>query len=561
MVRPVAREQPRYKLDYAGGSPKPAKENWIEQSASFIGFFIYLLILKTFFLPLFIIPTGSMAQTLYGEHALHTCPNCGTQFPVGWQPQLLDHLHRNGRWAHPGRYQPVVQCPNCRWQEYCGNPRMLHPARPQPDSMLRQPLRAVAGDRIFVHGWPFEPPLANWDAFGPQRWDVVVFKVPTDGQTNYIKRLIGLPGEKIELINGDVFVNDRIVPKTAEAQRSLWFPYFNTDFPPRQAAARAGYFPRWAAQDGGPWQGLGARVLRFDGLDAGPSELLFVTDPRDSNRPGLIQDIYSYNERNESTRPYEAVMDVRVSLELTVHQIGSAGYVEISISRGTERFSAQLQADSRVVLRYQPDPQQPAQEWGSALLRSMRRPIRLALAHVDGTVRLELNGQTMVETRPEQYTITPELARHLARTRPPIALRIGAGAVQATLRHVLIERDVHYTTDARLWEGERAPCFAADGNPLQLGPDDYLVLGDNSPNSLDGRYSFSPADLPRGEWLNRAVGPHLRAAYQRGEYRVGTVRRDHLIGRAFFVYWPGFLPLTPRGPNLLPDFGRARWIR
>ena len=30
-----------------------------------------------------------------------------------------------------------------------------------------------------------------------------------------------------------------------------------------------------------------------------------------------------------------------------------------------------------------------------------------------------------------------------------------------------------------------------------------------------------------------------------------------MIGRAFFVYWPGFLPLTAQGPNLLPDLGRA----
>ncbi len=540
---------------------KPPKETWIEQSASFIGFFIYLLILKTFFLPLFIIPTGSMAQTLYGEHALHTCPNCGTQFPVGWQPQLLDHLHRDGRWGHPGRYQPVVQCPNCRWQEYCGDPRLLHPARPQPDSVLRQPLRSLAGDRIFVHGWPFEPPLAERDAFGPQRWDVVVFKVPTDGQTNYIKRLIGLPGEKIELINGDVFVNDRIVTKTTDAQRSLWFPYFNGDYPARQPAPRAGYHPRWAAQDDGPWQGVGTRVLRFNGVNQARSELLFVTDPRDSRRPGLIQDIYSYNERSESTRPYEMVMDVRISAEVILNQTGPAGYVEFSVTRGNERFSARLQSDGQAVLRYHPDIRQPAIDWASTRVPGIQRPVRLALAHVDGTVRLELNGQVVLESKPQQYTVSPDMARRLARERPSVELRIAAQDVQATLRHVLIERDVHYTIDARLWEGERALCFAADGNPLHLGPDEYLVLGDNSPNSLDGRYSFSPADLPRAEWLNRAVGPHLKAAYERGEYHVGTVRRDHLIGRAFFVYWPGFLPLTPHGPNLLPDFGRARWIR
>ena len=85
------------------------KEPWPEQWASFIGFFVYLLILKSFFLPLFIIPTGSMAETLYGAHAMHTCPNCGTEYAVGWQQPP------DGGDARAA-YHPVVQCPNCRWR-------------------------------------------------------------------------------------------------------------------------------------------------------------------------------------------------------------------------------------------------------------------------------------------------------------------------------------------------------------------------------------------------------------------------------------------------------------
>jgi hypothetical protein len=57
------------------------------------------------------------------------------------------------------------------------------------------------------------------------------------------------------------------------------------------------------------------------------------------------------------------------------------------------------------------------------------------------------------------------------------------------------------------------------------------------------------------------VGPHLKDALARGEFHPGTVPADQMIGRAFFVYWPGCAPLTSAGPNLLPDLGRARWIR
>ena len=273
----------------ASGAAEHTKESWIEQTASFVGFFIYLLILKSFFVPLFIIPTGSEADTLYGEHALHTCPNCGTEYAIGWQqPQ-------NWRYATP--YQPMIQCPNCRWRERYEDPRLTEPQRTQPDGVLKEPLRPAAGDRIFVHGWTYDPPLAGLDALGPQRWDIVVFKVPTDGQTNYIKRLIGLPNEKIELIDGDVFVNDKIAQKTPDAQRALWFPYYNHDCPPRDVAEHADYYPHWAALDGtGAWTGLETRVVRFEGAQRARSEIQFVTEPRGATHPGLVQDVYDYNE-------------------------------------------------------------------------------------------------------------------------------------------------------------------------------------------------------------------------------------------------------------------------
>jgi hypothetical protein len=59
------------------------------------------------------------------------------------------------------------------------------------------------------------------------------------------------------------------------------------------------------------------------------------------------------------------------------------------------------------------------------------------------------------------------------------------------------------------------------------------------------------------------IGPHLRS---RGdEFQLGTVPRDQLIGKAFFVYWPSghrvdWLPLLNRF-GLIPDVGRMRWIR
>jgi signal peptidase I len=530
--------------DGATGAPEPAKESWIEQTASFVGFFIYLLILKSFFLPLFIIPTGSEADTLYGEHTLHTCPNCGTEYAIGWQPP------QNWRLATP--YQPVIQCPNCRWREHYGDPRSPEPHRTPPDSFLREPLRLAAGDRIFVHGWAYDPPFAGLDRFGPQRWDIVVFKVPTDGQTNYIKRLIGLPNEKIELIDGDVFVNDQIAQKTPDAQRPLWFPYYNHDYPPRAVAERAGYHPRWVALGGaGAWSGLETRVVRFEGARGARSEIQFVTDPQNTTRPGRVQDVYDYNEPRQDIG-YNTVSDVRLAADIELTP-AERGYVELSTTKGQHRFSARFGSAGHLLVEHQRTPDASPETWCDRPLPQLRGPVRVALSHVDGVVRVEVNQDTVFESTPAQYEITPAIAAALSQAETAPTLRIAAENVSATLRHLVIERDIYYTSDVRIGPDGR-PGHGVQGNPITLGPHDYFVLGDNSPNSLDSRFAFSRPDQD-------PVGAHLKEAYARGEFQCGTVPGDQMIGRAFFVYWPGFLPLTARGPNLLPDLGRARWIR
>ena len=83
----------------------------------------------------------------------------------------------------------------------------------------------LIGDRLFVtkysygyskHSFPFSVPLIKEKIFKsiPKRGDVIVFKTPYDNRTDYIKRLIGLPGDKIQIINGDVFINNAQIIKT-----------------------------------------------------------------------------------------------------------------------------------------------------------------------------------------------------------------------------------------------------------------------------------------------------------------------------------------------------------
>ena len=82
----------------------------------------------------------------------------------------------------------------------------------------------LIGDYLFVskyaygysdHSIPFSPHLFSGRIFAspPKRGDVVVFKLPRDGQTDYIKRVIGLPGDKIQMKDGRLYINGALVPR------------------------------------------------------------------------------------------------------------------------------------------------------------------------------------------------------------------------------------------------------------------------------------------------------------------------------------------------------------
>ena len=87
-----------------------------------------------------------------------------------------------------------------------------------PSSSMEPTL--LIGDRLFVskfaygyskHSFPFSPPIYNNRLFfkQPQSGDLVVFKTPSDNRTDYIKRLIGMPGDTIQFKNGNILLNKK----------------------------------------------------------------------------------------------------------------------------------------------------------------------------------------------------------------------------------------------------------------------------------------------------------------------------------------------------------------
>ena len=101
-----------------------------------------------------------------------------------------------------------------------------------PSSSMESTL--LVGDRLFVtkfsygyskHSFPFSPSIFSGRVMysSPQRGDVVVFKTPVDNRTDYIKRLIGLPGDTVQFIDGELYLNGNQILKTIKSKTDILY--------------------------------------------------------------------------------------------------------------------------------------------------------------------------------------------------------------------------------------------------------------------------------------------------------------------------------------------------
>ena len=473
--------------------------------------------LRAFFIEAFIIPTGSMAQGLLGQHGVQVCPRCGWEFDYG------PGLDQGNDPRFDGFIPPSeIFCPNCH---------------------ARLPLNADqvsvrSGDRILVHKWPYV--LGGW--FGPRRWDVIVFRDPADPEQNFIKRLVALPDETIEIIDGDVFIKNpgstefHIARKTNAAQSRLWSIVFDQNYPPTDAATTA-HSPAWietlAPGTLGGWSGLHTRLIRHDAGDSQAHTLRF--DPDGSRY--YLQDVSAYNHGSGGNY----VGDVRIVTEYTPE--AGVGWFEMTITRDGRRFTARLNVGgSHTLTMLAPGDEVPAVLAKSQdLPLDPDRPHTLEFAHLDYRVFLKLDGREVLATTDAQYSPDVETLRH-SRRISPLEIELVASGISCTLRNLRVDRDVYYAFN------RTNTLRAYAGHPFTLGSSEYFVLGDNSSNSHDSR-----------EWY--MVGPHLEDEFHADRYQVGTVPAGQIVGRAFFVYLPSLMPLDEQGRWRIPDLGRARFIR
>jgi signal peptidase I len=206
--------------------------------------FVLAFLFRTFEAEAFVIPTGSMAPTLMGRHKDVECPKCGYRYQVSASEEESDD-------PQVAPVQCVAgMCPMCKYV------LPMVPERLAGRDIDRQ--RSYNGDRILVNKYIY--------AFSePERWDVVVFKFPGDAKINYIKRLVGLPGETLRVYQGDLFIggaqaaNDddfQISAKPADKVLSLRQLVHDTEYDPAELF-EAGWPLRWNAtpeENPGGWQ-------------------------------------------------------------------------------------------------------------------------------------------------------------------------------------------------------------------------------------------------------------------------------------------------------------------
>jgi len=127
--------------------------------------------IRPFVYEAFSIPTNAMAPTILGDHWTAPCPNCGAP-------------------AYGTPLEPGMPPPPGGFTAICSKEM-------RSVSVSDAPKEIYGGDRILVS-----------KLIAPKRWDLMVFRYPEDPTVNYVKRLVGLPGETLEIRDGAVWIND-----------------------------------------------------------------------------------------------------------------------------------------------------------------------------------------------------------------------------------------------------------------------------------------------------------------------------------------------------------------
>jgi signal peptidase I len=417
------------------------------------------LVIRGFVLEAFVVPTGSMAPAIYGRNLSITCGECDHEFAIKWG------------WG-PSRRPEIKECPRCG-----------KPVDPTYFAFSR-------GDRLLVNKFLHK-------LRGLSRWEIVVFWCPDPSiRKNYIKRLVGLPGEEVQVRDGDLFVNGEIERKPRSVQETMWVRLSDDDFGGKLWAKS------WELESG--QCDIGSGVLTILGSEKEDPEMCLRY-----SRP--IDDFVAYNagsDQNSGGYPPEAV-----DIEDARPSFGSNRVGDVKV-----RVEAGISKDAGIVIdladnRGPPAGKDPAFRfviregsgvstvtdavgkkvwWGKLGLAG--GPHVVECANVDAALRLTIDGEPRAT---HSYEPLPEAAR------PAPSVTIGAIGGRVDLSRLGLYRDTYYCSinsaftkthgvdrPYRLSERTRDPETGE-----MTGENEYFFLGDNSRSSRDCRM-LDLADYP-----------------------------------------------------------------
>ena len=520
---------------------------------AFVVAVILAVFVRHFAVEAFEIPTGSMAPTLFGMHVRVESPNTGHTFEVGIRSDsstgtlLIDpeiyvvcaedcpsehcglKLHaRTSDGGLLGRYgtrstsrglaesevarapaRIPIRCESCReqWQADRSTLKVTEATL----RTLRCPLSGhrweqvietsavTGGNKILVNKFAY-------DLGKPERWDVIVFAF--DQWKNYIKRLVGLPNEKIDLVGGDLYVDGKIErkPNHPYIQDVLWKK--RSDSSIREGGLSQ--VDAWKEPEGtgaGAWQKLTDGRWSLNSSKSSEPALLEYKRGLDNYIP--------YNSLSGRTRGGHTVGDIKLSF--TVSPSTPGGWLGAEIRDGNWTFQLRLPtgkpSPSRpaVIERLVNEPRQDVKN-----PRKLRYPqtsvfmeradvalelnvkSRIDLVNCDDCLVVRLNSQEIFSLQEAEGYISVLDVDNPPPPSPHSAyyLWILGSRVDANVEAVELYQDNYYTTD--------------HGKPsIQLGENEFFALGDNSPSSSDGRV-----------W--------------------GHVPGNNLLGKALLVFWPAW---------------------
>jgi len=363
------------------------------------------------------------------------------------------------------------------------------------------PNRPGGGDKVLVN-------KSLYDFRKPQRWEIIVFKFPQDASVNYIKRLWGLPGEELQVREGDVWINGSLARKPPKIQNVLWLCWFDEALIRNSlkiAPQRLSFLPEARAAEADPLD-----VLLREAILRDWSEKEFRTQLIGMTGGRLIL------KADQGEQPLElaygpVIKDYRgyvmrdLCLDFDIGTTAKEGELILKLSRDDHHFSLNLPfAGGRppLVENGQPhQPDMPVEGQGSSIAAlNDGKPHHVEFSNADGAVRLFIDKQLVFEN---SYDLAPtgempgEGSSHAA---------FGAAHAQIAVWNLRLRHDVHYTNPNDV-PGARERATYGMGEPYRIPEDRYFFLGDNSGNSLDSRM-----------W--------------------GTVPERYLLGEAFFIFRP-----------------------